>query len=333
MKKFSSIPRPRTLLTPALLAPFLLALGACSVQPDKATQSHPNPSAESHTRFVAEHTQWVKSRADDLSKPDGWTSLIGLHWLDAGRHSIGRSDGNDIRLTIGPESLGHVELRDDTLYFHPSPEATVSVDGQPVHQQIVLQPEGRSEGTQLVYDDGKGKISVVHRADRLALRIRHADAPERLAFHGLDFFPADETWQVEARFVAHPAGKTLPVVNIIGNVNETPNPGYVEFEREGRTWRLEALGNPATSLNLMFQDASSGKQTYAVGRYLHTGAVAADGTVTVDFNRAYNPPCAYTEYATCPLPPPENRFAQKNENGELVRLAVLAGEKTYAAVH
>src|SRR5690606_37155398 len=106
-----------------------------------------------------------------------------------------------------------------------------------------------------------------------------------------------------------------------------------EFERDGRRWRLEALGDPARSLNLMFQDRTSGRESYAVGRYLHTGPVAADGTVAVDFNRAYNPPCAYTAYATCPMPPPENRLAQRGADGQLVRLAVLAGEKTYAAAH
>jgi uncharacterized protein (DUF1684 family) len=183
----------------------------------------------------------------------------------------------------------------------------------------------------LVYDGGKGRITAIGRGGQLALRVRHANAPNRLAFSGLDYFPADPAWRVRARFVAHPPGKTLPIVNLIGNVSDNPNPGYVEFERDGRRWRLEALGDPAKDLNLMFQDGTSGRQSYAVGRYLQTGPVAADGTVIVDFNRAYNPPCAYTAYATCPLPPPENRLAQHDDGGALLRLAVLAGEKKYAA--
>jgi uncharacterized protein (DUF1684 family) len=125
--------------------------------------------------------------------------------------------------------------------------------------------------------------------------VRHADAPERLNFHGLEVFPPTVQWQVTARFIAHPPGKTLSIANILGDVNDTPNPGYVEFEKDGRKWTLEATGDPAKALSFVFRDATSGKQTYGIGRFLKTGPVAADGTVVVDFNRAYNPPCAFTE--------------------------------------
>lgn len=281
------------------------------------------------TDFRGEHAAWVKGRAEDLHKPDGWTSLIGLHWIGAGKQSVGSGPGNAIRLSIAPDRLGELEQRADGLYFTPAADARVTVDGKPLAGEVRLNPEGQGGGTKLGYDQGKGQITAIKRGQRLALRVRHADAPARRDFAGLDFFPADEAWRVKARFVPHLAGTTLPIVSVIGEVADNPNPGYVVFEREGRQWKLEALGDPAKGLNLMFQDRTTGKQTYGVGRYLHTGPVAADGTVTLDFNRATNPPCAYTEFATCPLPPPENRLAQKDAGGQLVRLAVVAGEKKY----
>jgi uncharacterized protein (DUF1684 family) len=226
-----------------------------------------------------------------------------------------------------------VEQRDGALFFVADAASGVSVDGKPLQGEVAVKPEGRGGGTRLVYDGGKGQITVIERGGKLALRVRHADSPDRLHFKGLEVFAPDESWQVKAKFVAHPPGSTMKIANIIGDVNDSPNPGYVEFERNGQTWKLEAQGDPAKGLSFVFKDATSGKDTYGIARFLKTGPVAADGTVVVDFNRAYNPPCAFTEYATCPLPPKENQFALKDGNGKTVRLAVVAGEKKYAGSH
>ena len=310
---------------------LLLALAAvaCSPQGDPAA-AHASAPAPAAPDFAGEHAAWVKGRAADLGKADGWISLIGLHWIEAGTQSVGAGEGNTLRLSIGPDRLGQVQQRPDGVYFTPVEGARVTADGTPVQGEVRVTPEGAGGGTKLAYDEGKGQITVIRRGPRVALRVRHADAPARLQFSGLDFFPPDARWRVQARFVPHPAGKTLPIVNVLGEVADTPNPGYVLFKQDGRPWRLEALGDPAKSLNLMFQDQTTGRQTYGVGRYLRTGPVAADGTVALDFNRAYNPPCAYTDFATCPLPPPENRLAVDDGRGQRVRLAVLAGEKKYA---
>lgn len=283
--------------------------------------------------FASEHSAWVKARETELTQPDGWTSLIGLHWIEGGLKTVGRAEGNDIRLLIGPAKLGQVIPRDDSLFFIAEPGSGVTIDGKPALGEVQLKPEGKGGDTKLAYDDGNGQITVIDRSGKLALRVRHADSPDRLHFKGLEVFPADEQWRVTAAFVAHPAGQTIAIVNILGDVNESPNPGYVEFEKNGTKWKLEATGDPAKSLSFVFKDATSGKETYGIGRFLKTGPVAADGSVVVDFNRAYNPPCAFTEYATCPLPPKENYFTSKDEKGETVRLAVVAGEKKYAVSH
>ena len=317
--------KTRTLV--CLMTASLLA-AACSSQDGRAVDSA--AVAPTAAAFATEHAEWVRERAADLGRPDGWTSLIGLHWIEAGRRSVGGGEGNAIHLSIAPDRLGQVEQRADGLYFQPAEGVPITVDGKPLLHEVRLDTEGAGGGTRLAYDHGKGQITAIKRGERLALRVRHADAPARRDFAGLDFFPANEDWRVQAKFVPHPAGKTLPIVNVLGEIAENPNPGYVVFEKEGRQWQLEALGDPAKGLNLMFQDQSTGQLTYGVGRYLHTEPVAADGTVVLDFNRAYNPPCAYTDFATCPLPPPENRLAQLDTGGHRTRLAVLAGEKKYA---
>lgn len=283
--------------------------------------------------FKGEHAAWVKERETELTQPDGWTSLIGLHWLQGAQQTVGSAEGNDIRLRIGPPKLGKVERRDGSLYFSAEPGAGVTADGKPLAGEVLIKPEGPAGGTKLGYDGGKGQVTVIERSGKLALRVRHADSPDRLHFKGLQVYAPDERWQVKAKFVAHPPGKTIRIVNILGDVNENPNPGYIEFERDGKPWRLEATGDPKKSLSFVFKDATSGKETYGVGRFLKTGPVAADNTVVVDFNRAYNPPCAFTEYATCPLPPKENQFTAKNAQGETTRLAISAGEKKYDVSH
>lgn len=325
----TSLSRRKHFFLPASVAwPFAAALLALSGTPVHANAAEPSPT-QTAADFQSQHAQWVKKREAELTQPDGWTSLIGLHWVDGKQESVGGGEGNDIRLLIAPDKLGKVEQRDGALFFSAVDGAKLTVDGKPLQGTVQLKPEGKDGGTKLGYDDGKGQITVIDRQGRLALRVRHADSPDRLHFKGLDVFPADQQWQVKAHFVAHPPGTTIQISNIIGNVNETPNPGYVEFDKNGKTWRLEATGDPTKGLNFIFKDATSGKETYGVGRFLHTGPVAADNTVVVDFNRAYNPPCAFTQYATCPVPPPENRFVQKDGKGEVARLAVDAGEKKY----
>ncbi len=318
--------------TIALLALALSACGGQSTRQQAAVASPPVQS-DAATAFRNEHAHWLAQRESSLSAPDGWLSLIGLHWVEAGIHLIGSDAGNGIQLAIGPARLGEIERRGDAVFFRAAQTADVRIGGTPVQGEIELHPENREDTTRLSYDDGRGQITVIGRGEKLGLRVRHADAPTRLNFTGLNLFPADPQWQVEAHFIANPPGTTLPIVNVIGDVNQVPNPGYVQFEKNGQHWTLQALGDPTKGLSLSFQDASSGRETYGVGRYLATGPVAADGTVAINFNRAYNPPCAYTNYATCPLPPPENRLAYKNENGQVVRLAVLAGEKIYAQNH
>lgn len=271
--------------------------------------------------FQAGQQAWRDRRIESLLQPDGWTSLVGLHWLELKAHYIGSGEriGNTMRLAFGPARMGLV-TRDDDGHYWFTPEQGVELDynGEPMKGRVRLYDDHDGEPAVIGFDAGKGKLTLLQRGGRHALRVRHADAPTRLHFAGLQYWPADPGWRIEGRFIAHAPGKTLPIGDIVGNRNDSPNPGAVEFERDGQRYRLEALGGPE-GLSFILADRTSGHGSYPAGRYLDAEWPGADGKVVLDFNRAYSPPCAFTPFATCPLPPPENR----------VDLAITAGEKNY----
>lgn len=282
----------------------------------------PAPVALDKT-FLADNAAWREARLTELRAPDGWTSLVGLHWLSLKAHYIGRSADSGIRLAVGPPKMGMVSSERDAVWFVPERGAALTVGGKPLTGKIRFQSDVDPQPTLIGFDDGKGVLSLIHRGDRYALRVKHADAPSRTGFAGLNYWPIDPSWRIQARYVPNNVGKTIPIVDIVGISSEQPNAGAIEFERDGKTYRLEAIGEPGRPMFVVFADRTSGHGSYSAGRFLDLEAPDASGHVVVDFNRAINPPCAFTPFATCPLPPPENR----------IDLAVSAGEKAYKAAH
>ncbi|MCW1981415.1 hypothetical protein FHY25_001331 [Xanthomonas arboricola] len=282
----------------------------------------PAPVALDKT-FLADNAAWREARLTELRAPDGWTSLVGLHWLSLKAHYIGRSADSGIRLAVGPPKMGMVSSERDAVWFVPERGAALTVGGKPLTGKIRFQSDVDPQPTLIGFDDGKGVLSLIHRGDRYALRVKHADAPSRTGFAGLEYWPIDPSWRFQARYVPNNVGKTIPIVDIVGISSEQPNAGAIEFERDGKTYRLEAIGEPGRPMFVVFADRTSGHGSYSAGRFLDLEAPDASGHVVVDFNRAINPPCAFTPFATCPLPPPENR----------IDLAVSAGEKAYKAAH
>ncbi len=270
--------------------------------------------------FIAENEAWRAGRRADLLEPDGWASLVGLHWIELPAHYVGSGATNGIRLAKGPEKLGLLQQQAGKVWLTPEAEVALTVADEPVKGRIELLPEGSAVPTLVAFDQGKGQLSLVERGGRKALRVRHAEADTLTRLGPLDYWPADPAWRIQARFIAHPPGKTIPIMDITSQQAPQPNPGIVEFEHGGASYRLEALEGGEGGLFLVFADRTSGHESYGAGRYLYTAAPSADGSVAVDFNRAYNPPCVFTDFATCPLPPPENRLD----------LAVTAGEKKYS---
>lgn len=303
----------------ALVGSMLLALAACSGGTDNPAAGQSVAAADPN--FLADNAIWRNERKQDLLKPDGWTSLVGLHWLELKAHYVGSSAGSGIRLAVGPPRLGMVEQHEGRFYFTPESGLALTLDGQTLTGRAELKTDHDQAPSLIGFDQGKGLLNVIRRGQRFGLRIRHADAPTRLRFAGLDYWPADPEWRIVGKFVPHPSGKTMPIVDIVGTSTAVPNPGAVEFVREGKSYRIEAMSEPGKGLFLVFADRTSGHGSYPAGRFMDTPGPDAQGEVVLDFNRAYSPPCAFTAFATCPLPPPENRLD----------LAITAGEKTYAS--
>ena len=301
-------------ITMAVLA---LLLAGCGQQPQVAAEGM--RVAAEDVQFLSDNQAWRIERHSALVQADGWTSLVGLHWLTLKAHYIGSSPTSGLRLAYGPERLGLVQREQGRVWFTPERGVDVRVDGHPVSGRIELLSDRSPQPTVLRFDQDKGAISLLERGGQHALRVRHADAPTRTGFAGLDYWPADRRWAKQARLEPHRPARTLEVVDMVGMASRLPNPGRLVFEHDGRSQALEAIGNPDGSLLVILADRTSGHGSYAAGRYLDVPAPAADGSVLLDFNRAYNPPCAFTPYATCPLPPAENRLD----------LAVEAGEKAY----
>jgi len=197
--------------------------------------------AAAASAFAQSEQQWRDQRREHLLAPDGWASLVGLHWIDPGSHYLGSDADNGIRLAMGPEHMGMLDLEGKQVRFVPDQAATLTLDGQPLTTAASLRTDMAEAGPSVVgFDDGKGQLTVIERAGRYALRVKHADAPTRVHFAGLDYWPADAAWKVEGTFVPHPAGQTIEIASIIGTTDQVPNPGAIEFTRDGRTYRIEA---------------------------------------------------------------------------------------------
>ena len=286
----------------------------------KADNGKPAMNAAAAATFAHEEQAWRDKRRSDLLKPEGWTSLIGLHWLDPGSHYIGSAGGNGIQLSMGPAHLGMVSIDGHQVRFVPDTSAELTVDGKPLAGSTQLRTDADPAGPSVIgFDGDKGHATVIERNHRYALRVKHADAPTRVQFSGIDYWPADPAWKIQARFVPHEKGRTIEVANIIGGMDAMANPGIVEFQQGGKTHRIEALDEGEGVLFLVFADRTNGHGSYGAGRFLDAPMPDANGNVVLDFNQSRNPPCAFTAFATCPLPPPENRLD----------VAITAGEKAY----
>lgn len=296
-----------------LVGCLVVGLTACNRTPPPPV-AKPVPAA-----FLAGQKAWRDERVQALTQPDGWASLVGLHWLDPGAHYAGTAQDNGIRLSVGPAQFGMFDVRSDRVRFVPAAAAALKIDGKSARAATLRTDDDPAGPSVITFDDGKGVATVIHRGDRFALRVKHVDAPTRTGFRGIAYWPGGPDWVVDARFVPHPPGTQLEVANIVGVIEPTPNPGRVEFARGGRSFKLEALEGEAGGLFLVFADRTSGHGSYGAGRYLDTPP-PVNGRVALDFNHAYNPPCAFTSFATCPLPPASNRLD----------LAIAAGEKDYA---
>lgn len=257
----------------------------------------------------AEVEEWRAGRYEALRRDHGWLTLSGLAWLKPGVNRVGSDPGSDAVLPGGPAQVGTVTVTGDGVVA----EGSWLHDGRPVHGLPLIDDR---DGQQTLLELGSLRLCLIERGGRLALRTWDLDAPARRNFAGVDHWPVDPAWRFDARFEPTP-GRTLAVPDVLGTVDEQASPGDLVFEIAGTTHRLQALsGGPTGELWIVFGDATNGHETYGGGRFLYTAPPSDDARVIVDFNRAYNPPCVFSPFATCPLPWPANVLPARIEAGE-----------------
>lgn len=272
--------------------------------------------------YKARIEEWHQDRVNALKHETGWLNLVGLFWLNEGKNSVGRGMDFDVPLPgiSAPTKLGTLVLQNDVVRFEPKTGAVVSADGKTVTEPLtVFAPN--SQPVNLA--NGSLQWTVIKRGDKYSIRARDLESQSLTNFRGIERYSVDEQWRVKARLEAPSAPKMIPILNVLGQVTSTPLAGTLVFEKAGKTYRLDAVGE-GKKLFILFGDATNTHATYGSGRFLYAdkpgaSTQGADQVVTLDFNQAINPPCAFTPYATCPLPPKQNKLT----------LAVTAGEKRY----
>ena len=266
--------------------------------------------------YEAQVRTWRQTHETDYRRD--FVTVAGLHFLDAGTHTIGSAPSNDIVLEAAvPPTIGQLAVARDAVRFDAAPGIRVTQKGQPVPTSVVLKAPGSPPSDPVAVGDVSFVVHVT--GGRLALRVRDPNGPLARAFAGFAWFPIDPAYRVIGRFIPDAESRTLPVMNTFNGVDTYTTEGTIEFQLQGRTLRLRPFTTRPDRFYIVFRDASSGVETYEAARFLYADLLA-DGTTVLDFNQAYNPPCAFNKYTTCPLPLKEN----------ILPVKVLAGEKAYA---
>ena len=259
---------------------------------------------------------WHQERSASLKSEGGWLTLIGLFWLKEGENKLGSDSVNDIVLPSGKigKQGAILVLKNSVVQFEAPPESGFTVEGKPVTH---IELKSDVDGTPTVLHIGSLSLQIIKRGDKFGLRVKDKDNPDRVNFRGTEFYPADLKWRINAQFEPYNPPKPVPITNVLGMESGESSPGAVIFEVDGHTYRLDAItekGEP--KFFMIIADKTSGKETYPAGRYLYVDPPDSSGQMIIDFNKAYSPPCAFTKFATCPLPPRQNRLPFPIEAGE-----------------
>ncbi len=261
--------------------------------------------------------EWKQQRLTDLYSESGFINLAGLYWMVPGEHLIGSSNTSQLQFPEDmPQHLGSLFVTRDQVVFTANPGIQVEVDSVPaVGPTLVFD---KDEGLALEMTWGTYKWFVIERAGNLGIRLKNLQHPALASKVKIDRFPPNLDWVVEASYRPYDVPRNLRIENVLGHVFDLNIPGKITFEKEGEMYTLEPLESDDRFF-IIFSDATSGMDTYGSGRYMYADQPKKGNQILLDFNKAYNPPCAFTDFATCLIPPPENQLT----------LAIHAGEKDY----
>lgn len=296
-----------------VLAAAAVMLVVCGVGCDRA----PAPIAE---QPPADHAAQVRAWRDkhEADYRRDFVTIAGLHFLDPGVYTVGNRPGSDIQISALPADAGRLSVEGGRVRFEPAPNVGVTQKGQPVTGTIVLKALDTPPAPEITLGDVRLVVHVT--GDRLALRVRDPNGAPARAFRGFSWFPIDAAYHVVARFIRDAEPRKLQVLNTLEGLDTYATEGVLEFTLHGQSLRLRPFTTRPKRFYIVFRDASSGAETYQVARFLYAD-LRDDGTAILDFNEAYNPPCAFNKYTTCPLPLKEN----------ILPVKILAGERAYGS--
>lgn len=276
-----------------------------------AGPSSPDPAE--HRRDV---DAWRARRDQSLKREDGWLTLVGLSWLESGDNSVGSDPKSRVVLPAGkaPAKLGSIVLQGESAKFVAAPGEAVESGGK---QQTSLPLATDAQGEPTVIRRGPLRLYLISRAGRIGVRVKDSESAAYKAFHGIESFPTDVRWRIEARVERHDPPREIAVPNVLGATYAEKSPATLVFDVGGKTFRLDAVNEEGTiDWFVIFGDRTNGRETYGGGRFLYVTPPAAGAAAVIDFNKSYNPPCVFSPYATCPLPPSQNKLAVRIEAGE-----------------
>ena len=290
----------------SVLTVFLIFSGCSNKQQNKGSD-----------KYIASINKWHQKRISNLKKENSWLSLVGLYWLKNGENTFGTAKGNDIVFPLGsiPDYTGKFLLNGDSVTVKINGGITVVHNGKGV-SELKLVDDLNGKQTILTY--GSYNWYLVKRGKRFGIRLKNYLNPLITNFKGVERFPVDSSWRVIAKVVPYNPPKEILIPSIIGTTDVDTAYYSLQFTKDKKTFSLDPVveGN---ELFIIFADETSGVETYGAGRFLYTEKPNSAGTVVLDFNKAYNPPCNFTKFATCPLPPKAN----------YLKLKITAGEKKY----
>jgi uncharacterized protein (DUF1684 family) len=273
-------------------------------------------SAHSQSNYQETIDSWHAKRIESLKAENGWLNLVGLFWLEEGKNTFGTDKQNHIVFPAGSiaAEAGYFERKGNTVKLVAAIGVNFAINGKPVTETIVFHPDSSRAPTVVA---GNLKWTIIKRDNKIGIRLRDIKSPTLTAFKSIERFEIDSNWKIDATLQLVPK-TSIAITNVLGQTNEQQSPGKLLFIINGKQYSLDAL-EEGNELFIIFGDATSGKTTYPAGRFLYANKPDANGKTIIDFNKAYNPPCAFTDFATCPLPPKQN----------ILPIAVTAGEKDF----
>lgn len=266
--------------------------------------------------YIKEIEEWSSKRIENLKKENGWLNLVGLFWLNEGSNTFGSSEKNDLLFPENaPTFIGTFEKIDSTIIFLSNEKASVLCNGERVEK---IEMKSDMDGDPTVLETGSLRWFLIKRGDKYGIRLRDLEARLVTEFTGIDRFPTNDRWKIIGRFVPYDSAKEIEIPTILGTVEKEFSPGKIEFSWENGLYSFSTM-QAGKRFFIVFADLTSGEETYGAGRFLYVDAPDSNNNVIIDFNKAYNPPCAFTRFATCPLSPEENKL----------RVKITAGEKNF----